>query len=282
MLFKSIFKFPNILVLVVFLLLIRSYFKSYLENKKAESDLLIGNAQDIGNREEQEDSFSTIKNENGTLAVLADGMGGFSAGKKASNLAVKTFLEEFAKTYEIHPINKFLINTTHISSAKVLDLAEVKGRKIGTTLIAVLINDERLHWVAAGDSIIYFYRNNELFALNEQHIYINKLKAAYEAGEISREEALNHPRRDQLTSYLGYEDFHEIDYGKSPIELKRGDKIILCSDGILDGLSEIELERILDKPLHPAETAEVILESVVQKQINNQDNATVIVIEKNK
>jgi serine/threonine protein phosphatase PrpC len=271
-------KFPNVLFIIVLLLLIRRFLENNLANKKYQTNFLIGNAQDIGKRKRQEDSFATIKNENGVLAVLADGMGGFSAGKKASELVVKTFLEEFSRTYDINTINKFLINTTYISNAKVLEFSE--DNRMGTTLVAAMLNKNSLYWITVGDSRIYLYRNKELKLINEEHVLANKLKKAYKAGQISRYEAFNHPREDQLTSYLGYEDFHEIDYSKPPIKLEKGDKIMLCSDGISKGLSDLELEELLAIDVHPLEISEMILESVLDKHIINQDNATLIVIEK--
>jgi serine/threonine protein phosphatase PrpC len=258
------------------LVIVRFFVGSYV--KKAE--ILIGNAQDIGSRRNQEDSFSTIKNENGILAVLADGMGGLSSGKKASNLVTETFLQEFSQMYNIKSINKFLINTTYISNSKVLEVAQ--GKNLGTTLVAAVIKDNILYWISVGDSHIYLYRDNELHLLNEDHIYANRLKKAYKAGEISRQEAFNHVKRDRLTSYLGYEDFHEIDYSVAPIELQKKDKIILCSDGIYKNLTRIDLEVALAKKVHPMKTAELVLENVLAKEIINQDNATIIALEKNK
>jgi len=278
MLFKRIFAFPNLLIYLSILLIARYLVESYLNDKRYKPKLLIGNAQDRGSRKEQEDSFSTIKNENGVLAVLADGMGGLSLGKKASNLVVRTFLEEFTRTYNIHPIKKFLINTTYISNAKVLEFST--ERNIGTTLVAVLINNGRLYWTSVGDSYIYLYREKELNLLNEQHTFAKELAVAYEAGEISQQVALNHPKRDRLTSYLGYENFYELDYSNSAIELQQGDKVILCSDGINDSLSERELEKAISKRAHPLKISEEILKIVLDKNINNQDNATVIVLEK--
>ncbi|TDX58981.1 PP2C family protein-serine/threonine phosphatase [Orenia marismortui] len=276
MLFKSLFKLFHMLFINTTLVIVRFFVRDYV--KKPE--ISIGNAQDIGSRNKQEDSFTTIRNENGILGVLADGMGGLSSGKEASNLVTETFLEEFSMTYHLESINKFLINTTYISNNKVLEIAQ--GRNLGTTLVGTVIRGDLLYWISVGDSHIYLYRDNELYLLNEDHIYANKLKAAYKAGEISREEAFNHAKGDRLTSYLGYEDFHEIDYSVSPIELQKKDKIILCSDGIYKNLSEIELEESLAKKLHPMQTAELILEDVLEQEIINQDNATIIVLEKNK
>ncbi len=275
----SLFVFPYNLTLLagvsVGIIYVFFYRKQPVEQ---QLKLKIGNAQQLGTRQRQEDAFTTLKSENGTLAVVADGMGGLTSGRKASQLAVETFREEFVQTYDLEPI-KFLVNTTYLSNSAILDLA--KGRKMGTTLVAVIAVGDLLYWVSVGDSRIFLYRNQELTNLNQQHVFANKLKQAYQAGEISRYEALNHPKRERLTSYLGQDDFHKINYGENPVELKPEDKLVLCSDGVENNLTERELEKMLARDLHPMQEAHLVLDRVMDKNIVNQDNATIIVLEKN-
>ncbi|MFW6281369.1 MAG: PP2C family protein-serine/threonine phosphatase [bacterium] len=265
-----------IISFIIILLIIRNIIKKQINSPF----LTMGTAHWIGDREEQEDSFSMIENESGFMAVLADGMGGISSGKLASEFAVHSFLEEFTRNYYIKAINDFLINTTHICNYNLLKMAA--GENMGTTLIAVLIKDNYLHWVSVGDSQIYLYSNKHIHSLNSRHTYALTLNEAYKNGEISREKAFNHPRRGRLISYLGYKDFHLLDYSKSPIFLNKNDKIILCSDGIYNNLTDYEFEMILSERNKPEKDAENIMFRVKDKNVNNQDNATVIVLERNR
>lgn len=250
--------------------------KSQLRELIYKEEDLIGNAQIKGTRNKQEDSFSTIKRDEKILAVLADGMGGLYSGKMASKLATKTFIENFTREYSFDSVNKFLINTTHIINSKILE--KIEDKRIGTTLVAVFVTDKRCYWVSVGDSNLFYYKDGIIETVNKKHIYKNVLKEKLRAGDISREEMLNHPRRNTLTSYLGDNNFHKLEYSKSPLEFRPGDKLLLCSDGVSDVLKKRELEDILAKDLHPMETSQYMLEKIKKRKITDQDNATVIIL----
>lgn len=239
--------------------------------------VLIGNSQKKGDRKIQEDSFSTFETDNGVIAILADGMGGLERGKIASDTTVKMFIEEFTKEYELYDVQKFLINSAYTANDKIVNIAN--GRKIGTTLIAAIIRDKKLYWISVGDSRIYLFRKGELIKLNEEHTYERELNKLYEHGKISRNEIKEHPQREFLTSYIGYEEFYELDYSKAPIQLSSGDKIILMSDGIYKSISEYEIKEILKKRHKPDKKCELITEKVEKKNITNQDNMTVVLVE---
>lgn len=278
MILKKFFEFQNIIfLLIVIFIFFLIRIKKSLDKDLLKSSIKIENAQIIGKRNEQEDSYSTLKSDNGVIAVLADGMGGMESGKKASTIAVNTFIEEFTKNYEIYPIDNFLRNTTYIANQKILNSAG--DSRLGTTLISTVINKNKLYWTSVGDSHLYLYRDNELKLLNKKHVYANKLKEEFKAGNISRDEMFNNPRKDMLTSYLGYEEFHELDYSKTPFELKSKDKILICSDGVYRTLSELEIEKILDKKITPEKASKEIFESIKWKNIKNQDNASIILME---
>ncbi|MFO7820369.1 MAG: protein phosphatase 2C domain-containing protein [Halanaerobacter sp.] len=268
-----------LLVVVVLLIGLKFALKYRLKSREKGSGLRIGNAQHRGERKRQEDSFSTIRDDDMVLAVVADGMGGFKSGKEASELVTKNFMEQFCRNYDISSINQFLMNTVYASNKK---LIKRSGReKSGTTLVAAVINNNLLHWVTVGDSHLYLYRNRDLIQLNTDHIFANKLKESYRAGEISRYKMLNHPQRERLISYVGQEEIAEIDYSFDPLELRRKDKLILCTDGVYDSLSEVELGQLLAQSKGIQKIAEEIIRKVISKGQPRQDNATVVVLEKN-
>ena len=91
------------------------------------------------------------------MAVLADGMGGYTNGKVSSSIAVNTFIDEFSNSYSIYPIEDFFRNVSRISNRAILDRS--KGARSGTTLVSVIIADEMLYWVSIGDSAIALFRN---------------------------------------------------------------------------------------------------------------------------
>lgn len=267
----------GVAIILLFLIIMTVLLDRFLKNYKRKS-ILIGNSQKKGKRQVQEDSFSTFETENGMIAIVADGMGGLEYGKVASSTAVKMFIEEYTKEYELYDIQKFLINSAYTANDKVVDMAN--GRKIGTTLIATIIKDNFLHWISVGDSRIYLHRKGQLIKLNKEHTYESILNKLYESGEISKKEINKHPQKEFLTSYIGYENFHEIDYSRSPIQLSRGDKVVLMSDGIYKSISESELKEIMSKKCDPDTKCELITDKIEKKNISNQDNMTVIMVEK--
>ncbi|HOV27081.1 MAG TPA: protein phosphatase 2C domain-containing protein [Pseudobacteroides sp.] len=261
------------LVVVCILIFIRHRLKIW----KKDNYIIIGNGQTIGKRDEQEDSFSTVENEKGIMAVLADGMGGYTNGKVSSSIAVNTFIDEFSNSYSIYPIEDFFRNVSRISNRAILDRS--KGARSGTTLVSVIIADEMLYWVSIGDSAIALFRNGEVINLNKKHIFESELEQQYISGKISEAQMLNNPMKKRITSYLGAEVLKDIEICEKPIKLKRGDKVILCSDGVYNSISEIEMETILMSKLKPQEVAEEIIEMIKAKNFPKQDNATIIIME---
>lgn len=263
------------LVLITFLFIIRYL----LINIRKKPEVIIGNAQSIGSRSEQEDSFASVINDHGVMAALADGMGGYSNGKIASNLAVNLFIKEFSKKRQIEPVDKFFRDTLMLCNKKLLEKA--KGKKSGTTMIVVIISEGYLSWASVGDSAIALFRNQEFHNLNQKQIFQTVLEKEYLSGHISKEEVLNNPKKKRLTNYIGHENFREIITSKRAIKLQHGDRVILCSDGVYNSITEMEMEKILSKNLPPHKAAEEIIDIIREKNIKDQDNATIIILEKN-
>jgi serine/threonine protein phosphatase PrpC len=269
---------PYVFVLISILAVCGLFYVRFrLLNAKKENYIVIGNGQTIGKRDEQEDSFSTVENEKGVMAVLADGMGGYTNGKVSSSIAVNTFIEEFSNSYSIFPIEEFFRNVSRLSNRAILDRS--KGARSGTTLVSVIVTDEMLYWASIGDSAIALFRNGELINLNKKHIFESELEQQYISGKISEAQMLNNPMKKRITSYLGAEVLKDIEICEKPIKLKHGDKVILCSDGVYNSITEIEMETILMEKIKPYESAEEIIEMVRAKNFPKQDNATIVILE---
>ncbi len=237
----------------------------------------IGNAQTIGRRQEQDDYFATSTTQTGTMAVIADGISGVSNGRMASTLAVTMFSKEYLKVNEPGEIPGFFHKAALMSNRAILE--QLGGATGGTTLVVAVVSGDLLHWGAVGDSMLILFRDGELMHVNTKHTLEGVLEARYLAGEITEEEARNNPQRNHLVNYLGYGGFKSMEVG-DPVELRPGDTVILCSDGVYDTLTEVELEQILFRKLTPQETAEEIISAVDAKGYKHQDNATIIILEK--
>ncbi|MFF2795136.1 PP2C family protein-serine/threonine phosphatase [Lysinibacillus xylanilyticus] len=263
------------IVVLVALLIVRNMLAQQNEKNKIE----IGNGQTIGRRDEQDDYFSTAETKDGTIAVLADGISGLANGRMASTVAVNTFIEEFKKLSGLSTLEKFFKEAAFASNHMIVE--NLNGSNGGTTLVAAVIDDNGfLHWGAVGDSVITIFRNGEFKAINQKHIFESVLTERYISGEISQLEVQENPLKKRLINYLGYEGFKNMDIGKSPIQLNRGDKVCLFSDGVYDTLTEVEMEKILSQQATPYDIAQDMIKAVEQKRLKNQDNATIVILEK--
>lgn len=268
--------------------------KDTLENKPAEEgdsflfgsiQVQLGFAQHIGEREEQQDAYcyseledsAEIKKQ-GVLAVLADGMGGYEMGKEAGQLASQTMLDEYRSQVAKLGVPGALAGALHTANKEVYELALAHGLEwsVGTTLIAVVIQEGRLYWISAGDSRIYLYRSGSLIPLTKDHVYGNWLQERVQAGELTQEEADTHPERHLLTSYLGIPIVTELDANELPLRVIAGDLVILCSDGLNEDLTEELLEEAMRLP--PSEASAFIIAHVCAQKRPYQDNATIVVL----
>ncbi|OXM85386.1 serine/threonine protein phosphatase [Paenibacillus rigui] len=271
--------FPYVVLLALGVsLIILLMVRQALVRSQAEQPIVIGNGQTMGQREEQDDYFSAIVSPNGTIAVLADGISGLSGGRAASTTAVSTFVKQFLKLEHASDMTGYFTETAALANKEVMQ--SLKGAQGGTTLVAAVISDGLLYWGAVGDSLLRIFRNGEFIDVNSKHTLESVLEERYASGDISREEALGSPMRKQLVNYLGYEAFKNIEIGSEPIRLLKRDKVILCSDGIYNTLTEIELEDILTKPLSPYDAAQEIIAAIEEKKLKHQDNATIVILEK--
>ena len=263
-------------IIVLYLLfLIRKKF-NYREGKHY---IEIGNGQTIGRRKEQDDYFSTATTGNGTIAVLADGISGLKNGRMASTVAVNTFIQEYLQLDRLDNVENFFKKVAIQSNNEIVH--NLKGSSGGTTLAAAIIDEHGyLHWAAVGDSIITIFRNGEFITVNQKQIFESVLTERYLSGEITEVEVRENPMKKRLINYLGYEGFKNVEIGREATKLNKGDKVCLYSDGVYNSLTEMEMEKILSQKLSPYDLAQEIIEAVEQKHLKNQDNATIVIVEK--
>lgn len=248
--------------------------------------LLPGNAQWIGQRDEQQDAFAfahvaedTFRGHGGVLAVVADGMGGLANGAEASRLAVKTFIAAYDEKTADEPIPDALLRAIEAANQAVWRLAcDSDGEgNVGPTLVAAVIRGPQLFWVGAGDSRLYLYRaaGRTLTCCTPDHNLFSDLMPAVRDGQMSRQEALDHPDAGALTSFLGMKQVPKVDRNLRPL-LESGDRILLCSDGLYGTVADNELAAALGGEPHAA--AETLLDQVKTRDEPRQDNTTIVIL----
>lgn len=244
-----------------------------------------GNAQDIGAREEQQDSFgfsdlgnSAFVEHAGVMAVVADGMGGMAHGAAASKVAVRTFLGAYQTKSPGESIPQALDRALREANSAVVALARGANLEdgMGTTLVAAAVHNGSLYWISAGDSRVYLLRRNELAKLTSDHVYAKELREEVAEGKISRTEALRNDQRSDLTSYLGLPDLPAIDRNVRPFPVRPGESVILCSDGLYKAMPESEIADSFRGDTQSA--CEGLVQRVLAKRFQHQDNVTVIAL----
>jgi len=136
------------------------------------------------------------------------------------------------------------------------------------------LHDASLYFVSVGDSGLFLRRDGTLRMLNRPHVFANLLDAAVARGNLSPEDAQNHPERESLTSFIGAESLEEIDLSADPIPLAPGDTILLASDGLFKTLSPDEMLASMrgDSQSFP----DKLVERAVAQKREHQDNVTVL------
>lgn len=239
----------------------------------------IGNGQSRGARDYQEDSFGYTPldkaESEGFVAVVADGMGGLSAGDKVSAYAVSAILNMRTAIEGNMPVHvKFRQMISVINREVVLG-----GTGGGCTFAAVFCRSDGIYWCSVGDSRIYIKRNNRLFQLSEDGDYQNQLLDQVIAKTLSYEDMLENEKKDALAQYIGNKNEPSPDVNIRPLKPRAGDRVLICSDGVYNALSDEEMVFALQYPAQDA--ANALMNAIVGKNYPNQDNNTAIVLEFN-
>ena len=252
-----------------------------------------GNDQHIGKRNDQQDYFAlsdeptkeVVESAEGFLVLVADGMGGHAGGGKASVIAVTTFLDAYQQKSIQETIPDALIRALLQANAAVFDKNRQggQGEGMGTTLVACVLQSRNLYWISVGDSPLFLYRDARLVQINQEHSYGMELDLKIQGGQISQAEAeAERNKRNRLTSCLGMETIPpKIDCPKIPYELKTGEKVLLCSDGLVNALSLSEIALRLETEHSAQEKCELLTQDALGKNRTNQDNITVALLEIN-
>jgi PPM family protein phosphatase len=238
----------------------------------------IHQASHIGNRKFNQDRVAYAYSNDALLLVLADGMGGHLHGELAASLIIETYIEAFSQEADPRILDpkKFISATMRAAHERIMRFPydQEKGGFPGSTCVVALIQGDKMYWGHAGDSRLYFLRDNEVLTRTHDHSLVYHW---VEMGVISAEEARTHPQRNQITNCLGgAEDMFYMEPGK-PIDLNPGDVILLGSDGLWGPFVDKEL--IDSFAAHSVtDSLDKLIAEALQREAGHSDNATGIAI----
>lgn len=210
------------------------------------------------------------------LYGVFDGMGGEALGEEASLIAAETVFKAHRKTESGGNGDKTVLSAVKDANAAICKrIIESGEKRIGTTFATLKIENDTAKVYNVGDSRVYRLRNGELTQISVDDTTAQRL---VNMGMITKEKAKTHEDRHKLTQHLGiFPNEMVIEAHKSQeLELKKGDKFLLCSDGLTDMVEDEKIEEILKKPADSEETTKLLVDEALAN--GGKDNVTVMVI----
>lgn len=206
------------------------------------------------------------------LFILADGMGGHNAGDYASRYTVEVIVNEVRTSSEVSPVavlRKAIVQANQAVMEKARTDIDLEG--MGTTVVVATMQNRELCVANVGDSRLYIL-GNSMEQITRDHSYVQEM---VRRGEISPEVARIHPDRNIITRAVGGGREIEVDFFE--VELKDGDRILMCSDGLTDMLEDDEIFEIINENQDIGEAMQELIDTA--NEYGGNDNITVILTE---
>lgn len=229
--------------------------------------LKFGAGTDVGKtRSHNEDSFRA-EPELG-LWLVADGMGGHRGGETASALAADWIVDGIRSGEPLaRPISQ-----AHVAILQAT--REGKGPEgMGTTVVALKAEENRYEIAWVGDCRAYLWDGNSLRQVTKDHSYVQYL---VDKGIISADDIENHPQQNFIMQALGSTEIEAVEVDTIRNRFHRGEKILLCSDGLIKELTDNEIAEVLARNLGDQETVDLLIRMAVEHGGN--DNITAIIV----
>ena len=211
----------------------------------------------------------------GRFFIVADGMGGHAGGQEASRIAFETIKDYLLAQWDTPVSSADLLNDSLIKANQaILEDQKLHPERsdMGTTVVVVIFRDEHHPWCGhVGDSRLYRLRGSKLEQVTEDHTWVAR---ALKLGDLTADQAKVHPYRHVLSQCLGREDLTQIDI--QPVEVQPGDRLLLCSDGLTEELSDGFIAASL-KSIRVCEKAAANLIKAA-KDKGGRDNITVVIV----
>ena len=232
---------------------------------KVQPPITVGARTDVGQVRAQNEDSMLVKL---PLLVVADGIGGQDSGEVASQIAIETMEIEAPVSADAEQLGAAVVRA---NEAVIRGVEEGRGRAgMGTTMTAAYIEHSTLAIAQVGDSRAYRLRAGEIEQLTHDHSLI---AAMVDSGQITEEEARNHPSRSIITRALGSDPDMQPDLFQ--FDLRDGDRIILCSDGLSGMIPDDHIKLIMDEYPDAQEAADALVAAA--NAAGGMDNITVIV-----
>lgn len=232
---------------------------------------------DVGRERDDNQDAYVCRPEQGLFAVI-DGVGGYAGGDVAARIAQKEITTRF-KAKVLDP-TEAVVDALHYANAAILEQRDEDLRLAEMACVATVayVHDEHLYYAHVGDTRLYHLRPGQpLHKLTKDHSLVGLRE---DAGDLTEEEAMHHPRRNEILYDLGSEPFapdsDKIERGSSPFAPE--DTLLLCSDGLTDLVRQHHIEALLRRHAgNPEACCQALVDAA--NEAGGTDNITVVVVE---
>lgn len=220
----------------------------------------------------------------GRFFIVADGMGGHAGGQEASQIATEVMQSYLDKHWDSAQSSVALLEAAFFKANEAIlqdQRTHPERSDMGTTAVVVLFREDSSQpsdtraqtvWAAhVGDSRLYRLRGSKLEQITEDHTWISR---AVKAGHLTLDQARNHPWRHVLSQCLGRQDLQEIDI--QPVDVQPSDRLLLCSDGLTEELSDSSISSHLKSIRACDQAAQTLVNAAKDK--GGRDNITVVIV----
>ena len=208
------------------------------------------------------------------LLAVADGMGGHAKGEEASKIALNAIARAvIPDLLNNTPFTKILEKGIQNANQDILDYTaenpEASG--MGTTSVCAVVKDNQIHLANVGDSRAYRVSDDEICRVTKDHSYV---QALIDEGDITEEQAREHPRKNEITRAVGIMPSIEVDTMK--LTLDSDESLLLCCDGVIAHLSDDDIHKIIRDSSDPQTACQEIVDLANER--GGSDNISLIIL----
>jgi|TARA_B100000949_G_scaffold33665_1_gene27166 protein phosphatase len=208
------------------------------------------------------------------LLAVADGMGGHAKGEEASKIALNAIARAvIPDLLNNTPFTKILEKGIQNANQDILDYTaenpEASG--MGTTSVCAVVKDNQIHLANVGDSRAYRVSDDEICRVTKDHSYV---QALIDEGDITEEQAREHPRKNEITRAVGIMPSIEVDTMK--LTLDSDESLLLCCDGVIAHLSDDDIHKIIRDSPDPQTACQEIVDMANER--GGSDNISLIIL----
>lgn len=209
------------------------------------------------------------------IAAVCDGVGGAQAGEVAAYTVVSALGALMSGFDQVHDTAQ-ITNAMRRVSQRIASLRQHESDAMGATIVMACIQGERLLITNVGDSRAYLLRAGQICQLSEDHSEVQRM---FNMGMITREEMDTHPRRHVITQYLGLAESDLLidPYYSEIIQMMPEDRVLLCSDGVTDMVSDEDIAQILQAVPECEKAAQTLVSKALE--CGGRDNTTVLLLQ---